>query len=173
MNMILWCLCHNIPLGHFDKYNKGEIEGEYRGGLVYASQKEVDTAARKIVGGLSQYKVAEQVAKEWGSFGPGLRMAITDFANQSGHSGNVMKGILYLNQLLGGKILRRAVVVEERVLVERGGQTGAEFRRQRRSVVIGAERAFAAFVLPRDYNNWSPAKKKMYREQMARERRGA
>lgn len=173
---VLWCLARNIPLGHLKQWTREQIEREgenYRGGIGFYTAKEIENAGRKIVNGLSQYHVAERASQEWELFGPALRMAVTRIANEPGHSGNVRKGIAYLDQLTGGKVLSRVRVETERVLVERGGMTAVGERRVRSSAVIGAERAFAAFALPKDYHTWSPARKKAYREQMARERRAA
>lgn len=172
----LWCLARNIPLGHLKHWTKERIEQEgenYRGGIGFFTAKEIENAGRKIVNGLSQYHVAERASQEWELFGPALRMAVTRIANEYGHSGNVRKGIAYLDELTGGKILSRVHVEEERVLKERHGKTFVGYRRPVSAAVTGAGRAFAAFALPRDYNTWPPAKKKAYREQLARERRAA
>ena len=175
---VLWCLGRNIPLGHLKEWTLEKIEQEgekYRssGSIGFFSSKEIETAGRKIVNGLSQYHVSERLSQEWELLGSPLRMAVTRIANEHGHSGNVRKGVAYLDQLTGGKILRKMFIETERVLLERDGMTAAGERRVRSLAVIGAKQAFAAFATPKDYHNWSPSKKKAFREQMARERRAS
>lgn len=164
---LLWCLARNIPLAHFDQ----EGDDGTREAVGFFSAKELPKTARRLVGGLAQYKVAEQMAREWGGYSSLLRRAITDLCNSNNHSGNVRKGILRLNECLNGRVLRRGGIEEERVLIEREGRTLTATRRVRGRAIIGAERAFAGFALPKDYPAWSPAKKKAFRAQQARERR--
>ena len=177
MSTVLWCLARNIPLGHLEEWTRTKIEdhgGEIDAKTGFFSNKEVHNAARKIVNGLSQYHVAQRLAGEWSMLTeniPGLCGTIKKIAKENGHSGNVRKGILYLNKLVGGEILSRRQVVEERILKERGGKTFAESAKMKSGAVVGAERAFAPFVLPKEYNNWSSAKKNKFRQQLARDRR--
>ena len=103
---VLWCLARNIPLGHLKQWTAEQIEKEgenYRGGIGFFSSKENETAGRKIVNGLSQYHVSERLSQEWELLGSPLRKAVTRIANEHGHSGNVRKGVAYIDQLTGGK----------------------------------------------------------------------
>lgn len=167
VSLILWMVERNLPLGHFKKYSGSE---ETRAFGIHTSKRPEETA-RKIVGGLSQYDVAKQVAKEWEIFPPLLRMRITDFCASNSHSGNVRKGISYLDELLKGKIRRRETGPTERRLVERGGKLISE-QRGINPAVAGAERAFAILSKPANYDKMTPAEKRRYNNEAARIRRG-
>ena len=175
MDLVLWMVGKNIPLGHFHKYQTEEARGAAGGGIPlsfrYAGDKEVNRAAGIIIGGMSQYPVAELVAKEWDSFPPQLRMAITNMANTQHRSNNVSKGLAYLDKLLKGRVLsQKTYGPTQRDLVMVGGRLVSR-NRLINPAVAGAERAFAAFVRPTDYNNMSPAKKKKVNQRIAAERR--
>ncbi|MFY9461655.1 MAG: hypothetical protein WAP51_00435 [Candidatus Sungiibacteriota bacterium] len=121
--------------------------------------------------GCAQYSVAERLAEEWGLLGSEIRMKFTGLANAGRRSGNKDKGLLRADKMLGGKIFRREYVEEERVLKVRDGKTLVAFqsaRVEQRSTI-----AWKFATLPPDYHKWPPARKKAYREQLARERRVA
>lgn len=175
MDLILWLVGKNIPLGHFHKYQTEEAR-EAAGGrspmsFSYAGSKEVDRAAGIIVGGMSQYPVAELVAKEWDYFPPQLRMAITNIANTQHRSNNVAKGLAYLDKLLKGRVLskqftgptQRDLVTVNGVLVSRN--------RRINMAVAGAQRAHAAYSRPANYKELSHLEKRRLNKQLAAERR--
>ncbi len=175
MDLVLWLVGKNKPLGHFRKYQTEEAREAAGGGkplsFRYMGDKEVDRAAGIIVSGMSQYPVAELVAKEWDSFPPQLRMAITNIANTQHRSNNVTKGLTYLDKLLCGKVLSRQITgPTQRDLVTVNGILVSRNRRINMAIA-GAERAHAAFVRPPHYHRMSAAEKKRVNQQLAAERR--
>lgn len=175
MNLVLWLVGKNIPLGHFHKYQTEEMREAAGGGsplsFCYASDKEVDRAAGIIVSGMSQYPVAELVAKEWDGFPPPLRMAITNMANTQHRSNNVAKGLAYLNKILNGRVLsQKSYGPTQRSLVVVDGRL-ISVNRRINPAVAGAERAHAAFSRPPHYSKMSSAEKKRVNQQLAAERR--
>ncbi len=170
-NIILWMVQNNLPLGHFDKYLKeGSLERDPSKGSSYRGKKR-ETIAREIIGGLAQYSVAEQVAKEWDSFDSFLRMTITDMCNNTvGLSGNVRKGIARLDQLTGGKVRRRETGPTERKLVVVDGSV-VSVRQRVNTALTNAERAFATVAKPANYHTMSPQQKRRWSEEAARARR--
>jgi hypothetical protein len=171
---VLWLVSRNIPLGHHAKYGDKEMEVQAAWTTGYNnhdSVKNLDRVAATIVNGLSQYSVAELVAREWEGFPPLLRMAVTNLINTTQRSGNVTKGIKYLDKLLGGRLRR-----QERVQTERVVRTGADGRLYRDTQVINqaeaaASRAFAIVALPANYDKMSPAEKRRVQQELARVRR--
>lgn len=137
----------------------------------FGDAKKLDRVAGIIVNGLSQYSVAELVAKEWEVFAPQLRMAISNLANTTTRSGNVTKGVAYLDKLLGGKIKRHETVQTERVV--RVGTDGRLYRDSRaiNRAAASASRAFAIVALPPGYDKMSPAQKRKVQQDLARIRR--
>ena len=167
---VLWLVALNLPLGHHEKYSEADMEARPHSG--WMDEKKLAKIAGRVVNGLSQYSVADLVAKEWGVFPPKLRMEITNLCNTGGRSGNVTKGIAYLDKLLDGKIRRREVSMHtERVL--RTGPDGRLIatRRVLNPAILGASRAFAAIALPANYSQMSPKEKKRVHRQMAEVRR--
>ncbi|OGN10037.1 MAG: hypothetical protein A3J46_04220 [Candidatus Yanofskybacteria bacterium RIFCSPHIGHO2_02_FULL_41_11] len=172
MSLALWLIAKNLPLGHYERY-----QDEYRQSpsagvfLPHAAEKKIHRIAGLIVNGLSQYKVADLIAKEWEGFHSRLRLDIRDICNTQTKSGNVSKGIAYLDKLLNGNLLRSQptgpVTRELRVI---GGQVVSVNRRVD-PAVAGAERAHAAFVRPPNYHKMSPAEKKRVNQKMAADRR--
>ena len=175
MELVLWLIGKNKPLGHFHKYQTEEAREAAGGGAPlsfrYVGDKEVDKAAGIIVSGMSQYLVAKLVAKEWEGFPPQLRMAITNIANTQHRSNNVAKGLAYLDKLLSGRVLSRQVTgPTQRDLVTVNGTLVSRNRRINMAIA-GAERAHAAFVKPSHYQKMSAAEKKRVNQQLAAERR--
>ncbi len=174
-NLVLWLVGKNLPLGHFHKYQTEEAREAAGGGspmsFHYFGSKEVYRAAGIIVSGMSQYPVAELVAKEWDGFPPQLRMAITNMANTQHRSNNVAKGLAYLDKLLSGRVLSQKVYgPTQRTLVTVGGRL-ISVNRRINPAIAGAERAHAAFSRPSHYHKMSPAEKKRVNQQLAAERR--
>lgn len=171
-NIILWMIAHNIPLGHFEKYLEGgSLKKDVSKGSSY-SMKKKETIARAIVNGLSQYAVAEQVAKEWDSFDSQIRMLITDMCNNTASlSGNVRKGVARLDQLLGGKIRRHETGPTVRKLVMVEGRVVPNYQPVNLAAA-NAERAFATVSKPANYHKMSPQEKRKWSEEAARARRG-
>lgn len=165
---VLWLVALNLPLGHHHKYSEADVEDR----PAWWDSKKLENVAGKIVNGLSQYSVAELVAKEWDEFPPQLRMVITNTCNTGWRSGNVTKGVAYLDKLLGGKVRRHEVSMPtERVV--RIGADGRLFatRRALRPAVLGASRAFAIVALPANYKNMSPQEKRREQKKLADIRR--
>ncbi len=134
--------------------------------------QEVERIARALVNACANDAVPLKLAGDFEKFPPGIRMRFTQIANESGHSGNVRKGLIRADRAAGGKILAHISQRDEvRDLKLQNGAYRIGFRRESLPAVMGAERAFAAFTLPKDYASWSPTRKKKYREQLARERR--
>lgn len=175
MSKILWMIGRNIPLGHHERYGKAEMEsqGVFGGSFFgsFSNPKRLDRVASTIVNGLSQYSVAELLAREWDSLPPQVRMAVTNLANTTSRSGNVNKGIAYLDKLLGGKVRRHDVGQTERVV--RTGDDGRLYRDSRRinPAVAGASRAFGIIALPPNYSQMSPAQKRKVQQELAKIRR--
>ena len=175
MNLVLWLVGKNIPLGHFHKYQTEEAREKAGGGLPmsfsHARSKEVDRAASIVVGGMSQYPVAELVAGEWDDLPPQLRMAITNMANTQHRSNNVAKGLAYLDKLLDGRVLsQKSYGPTERNLVMVHGRL-VSVNRRINPAVAGAERAHAAFVRPPNYSKMSSAERRRVNQKLAAERR--
>jgi len=164
---LLWMIDRNIAPGHCGEWTE-EVITSLKRPMGKNSSKKPEEVARILVNGCSQSVVAERLAREWPLLGGDIRMEFTDLANKGWRSGNVTKGLLRLDKLLGGKILRREYVEERKVLKERGGKT---------FVASGKEHDDLStikwkFVLPPpDHASWSPARKKKYQQQLARERR--
>lgn len=175
MSLVLWLVSKNIPLGHFTRYQTEEARSKVGAGgpisFNYAGSKEVDRVAGIIVGGMSQYPVAELVAKEWDGFPPQLRMSITNIANTQHRSNNVAKGLMHLDKLLGGRVLSRQTHgPTERRIITVGGRL-ISVNRRINPAVAGAERAHAGFVRPPHYTKMSSAEKRKLNRQLAAERR--
>lgn len=130
--------------------------------------KKPEEIARRLLNACAQYVVAERLAEEWDFLGSEIRMKFTDLANAGWRSGNKTKGLLRVDKMLGGKILRRQYVEDVGVLRERDGKTFVDFRKAATPTVDPKYR-FA--TLPKDFHTWSPARKRKYNEQLARERR--
>lgn len=178
---LLWLMSRGMSLSQCAEYTEERIRQveEEEGARREAGQKtkmsflnkKPDEVARILVNGCAQYSVAERLAEEWHLLGSEIRMKFTDLANAGRRSGNKDKGLLRADKMLGGKIFRREYAEESRVLKERDGKTYVSFQRARDESRYATGWKFAA--LPPDYHKWSPARKKVYREQMARERRAA
>ncbi|HRH25423.1 MAG TPA: hypothetical protein PLD99_00520, partial [Parcubacteria group bacterium] len=139
-NIILWMVAQNLPLGHFEKYLEGGSLAKDASSAKSYTMKKKETIARAIVNGLSQYAVAGQVAKEWDSFDPQIRMLITDMCNNTASlSGNVRKGVARLDQLTGGKIRRNGTGPTERKLIVVDG-TVVSVRQRVNTAMTNAER---------------------------------
>lgn len=169
-SLILWMLDRNLPLPHWPNYVEAfkkaqdappEDEAARYFKWSAPSQKELENAGRKIVSSLSQRAVADRVVIEWEDLPSFLRQAITRICNDYGWtiSHNVSKGITYLNKRLHGKILARVRGPED--------AAGEEVDLAR----AGAERAFAGFVRPPNFNKLSPREKRLINQQLAAERR--
>lgn len=176
MSLTLWLIGKNLPLGHFQKYEE-EYEaspGQHRSSSdpTYWGEKQLRRVAGIIVNGLSQYKVAELIAKEWEQFHSRLRLDIRELCNGSQwRSGNVTKGVAYLDELLKGNVLRsQARGPVERRLVTVNGQL-TSINRRINPAVAGAQRAHAAFSKPPHYHRMSTAEKRKFNQKMAAERR--
>ncbi len=169
-SILLHLLALNLPLGHCDKYNAVTVD-RWSAPDMWGN-KALDNTARKLVNALSQYKVAEQMAKEWEGYPPLLRLRITAIANEArGHaSGNVTKGIQRLNDVLGGKILARETGPTERTLQIIDGRKVSVDKRFN-PAVAGAYRAFSGYALPPNFNKLPKAEQKRIRQQLAAERR--
>lgn len=170
-NIILWMVAQNLPLGHFEKYLEGGSLAKDASSAKSYTMKKKETIARAIVNGLSQYAVAGQVAKEWDSFDPQIRMLITDMCNNTASlSGNVRKGVARLDQLTGGKIRRNGTGPTERKLIVVDG-TVVSVRQRVNTAMTNAERAFATVAKPSNYHTMSPQQKRRWSEEAARARR--
>lgn len=168
-SILLWLVARNLPLGHCDQYTEEDVHRMPATSESW-SDKAVRKIAQRLVNGLSQCSVTRRLAEEWELLSPRLRMDLTDIANSPNHSGNVRKGILYLDELLGGKVRRREVVQTERQLISTAHGVIA-VRRIINPAVAGGERAFAGFRRPANYESLPAAEKKRINQQMARERR--
>ena len=175
MNLVLWLVGRNIPLGHFSRYQTEEAREAAGGGapmsFSYAGSKEVDRAASIIVGGMAQYSVTELVAKEWNEFPPQLRMAITNMANTQHRSNNVSKGLSYLDKLLDGRVLsQKTYGPTQRDIITVDGHLVSRNRRIN-PAIAGATRAHASFARPPHYHKMSASEKKKFNQRFAAERR--
>ncbi|GEM_PF-2384086 len=173
MSLVLWLIAKNLPLGHFEKHRQ-EYAADPSAGFfspTYCGEKMIRNIAGKIVNGLSQYKVAELVAEEWEGFHSRLRLDIRDICNTETRSGNVTKGVAYLDKLLNGGLLRSQQIgpVRRDLVVVRGQLMS--INRRINPAVAGAERAHAAFVRPPNYHKMSPTEKKRVNQKLAAERR--
>lgn len=170
-SILVYLLAKNLPLSHWPEY-VGKVDTQFA--TDYWSGKALDNAARKMVNALSQYSVAEQMAREWEGLPAQLRMRITAIANAArgfGHiSNNVTKGIQHLDNLLGGKVLARQIGPTERRLVIIGGRK-VSVDREINPAIAGAQRAFAGYALPPNFSKMSKAEQKKIRTQLAAERR--
>ncbi len=174
---LLWLMGRGMSLSQCTEYTEERTarieegdEAKWRAGQntkrAYLNMKP-DEIARRLLNGCAQYVVAERLAEEWDLLGSEIRMKFTDLANAGWRSGNKTKGLLRLDKLLGGKILRREYVEDRRVLKERDGKSYVAYGTDGSRESI----AFKFAALPPDYHKWSPGKKRKYREQLARERR--
>ena len=80
------------------------------------------------------------------------------------------KGIVYLDSILGGRVLRGAEPVYESQLAVVGGRLVREKVRVDRAQA-GAYQAFAGFQRPANFAKMSPAEKRRVNQQLAKERR--
>jgi hypothetical protein len=177
MSLLLKLIRENRPLHTWEDHTPLEKPeppaSRFSTDFDWARGRDVANIARTIVSGLTHEAVVRLVAKEWDSLPPGLRMKVTALANesyQSPSSHNLAKSIQKLDAKLKGKILSKAQGPTERNLKVIDGKLRS-LNRQVRQNVAGAERAFAAFTTPKDFNTWDPARKRRFREQMAKERR--
>ena len=175
MSLTLWLISKNLPLGHYQRY-----EDEYKAspGMFiaengdYWGEKKLRKVAGTIVNGLAQYKVAELIAREWDRFHSRLRLDIRDMCNGSQwRSGNVTKGVVYLDELLNGSVLRSQHngPTERKVIVVDGKLVRTKQRIN--MAAAGAQRAHAAFSKPPHYHKMSPAEKRRVNQRFAAERR--
>jgi hypothetical protein len=166
-SLLLWMIGKNIPLSELEKYRDqegGSLGGDYK---YVAGGKRDDNAINTIVNGLTQNVVVKQVAAEWNSFPPAIRMGITEACNGNRRSNNWYKGVLALDRLLGGKVLAKQTDgPTKRVLRE---DADGRLRSEQKSVspaVAGAQRAQAEKVsLPPGYDSWTAAQKNGWRQQ--------
>ncbi len=174
MSVILTLIQYSQPL-HRCKEFKTENDlakafGHRSGGLS-VSEREVRNVARRIVSALSQYSVAEQVAKEWDMFPPVLQRYIMDIGNQGGHSGNVGKGFAHLDQLLGGTIRRAPDTdVTERRLRVYDGELVSE-RHRIDPAKARAQALYANTQRPANYNSLSKRERKQIDRELSAARR--
>lgn len=140
---------------------------------MYGLSKLLSNTVKIIVNSMSHPDAVELVANEWDFFPPALRMRLTDEMNKAcgTRSGNKTKGIVRLDKMLSGKILRK--IDDRRTDRELRVIGGEVVSRQRRvdPAVAGATQAYAAFALPPNYNQLTPAEKKKIQRQMTKERR--
>ena len=170
-NIILWLVENNRPLSEYRKYAEGgELEHSASVQESYKA-KNWEKVARIIVNSLTQRDVALRVSCEWESFPSPLRMAITNICAEHQHSGNVKKGISYLNGLLGGKIRRHETGPTERKLIVVDGRVIPDYHPVNLAAAR-AESAFAAVAKPSNYHKMSPQEKRKWSEEAARARRG-
>lgn len=164
-------IARNIPLHTWREY-LGNGRENMRNAPSF-SQRKADNIARAILAQLTHPNTVELVAREWEHLGGIIRMRFTDLANQeygNPSSRNKAKKIRDLDTRLGGKVLTRQEERTERKLRVIGGEL-VSTRRRVNPAVAGAERAHAAFALPKGYDSWPPAKKRRWRKKMAARRR--
>lgn len=161
----------NRPLYAWREFDEAGTVGY---GVGYGlGDKQLDRIAQTVVAGLSHEAVVELVRREWDGLPSVVRMRVTQLANErhaNPSSNNQRKGIVKLDRLLGGKILTgpaQATTSDLRVI------DGRLVRRQRvvRREVAGAEIAFGAFAKPKDFDSWSPTRKRAWHQRAAAERR--
>ncbi len=168
---LLWLMARGMSLSSCKEYTRERIErvGAEEAAAMKAGRKvkqgyldkKDEEIARLLVNACSQYTVAERVAKEWELFDSNIRRHFMELANTGWRSGNVTKGLSHANELTGGKILRRQVLTAE----------GAGRRDKQSGMYETSPIAWKFAALPQGYSNWPAARKKKYREQLARERR--
>ncbi len=173
--LTLWLIDKNIPLSLWRKKEE-DFSGSDSCGVVFEgwnAGKELKNVVAIIVNSMSHHAAVELVAREWDSFPSILRMRLTQELNAANgtRSGNKTKGILRLNEKLGGRVLSK---VDDR-LTDRDLRVidGRIISRQRpvNPAVAGAMRAHGAFTLPSDFDKMSPAAKRKIRKQQAADRR--
>lgn len=179
-SLLLWLLSRNLPLGHWPQYENNPEAADFQGGYSgmqfrFASQKQIDHVARKIINALSQRSVAERLVKELDIFPSILRKRITAIANDvmmgfAHISNNVTKGIKYADDLSGGKILVQDMGPSELTLKIIDGRK-VPVRVRINPAIAGAERAFAGFVRPPNYTTMSKAARKAVNQSLAADRR--
>lgn len=175
----IWLVGKNIPLSQWRKLEvlkdmkpdrHDSLDRTFGGS---SSDKKLSNAANIIVNSMSHPDAVDLVAEEWNFFPSILRMYVTSAMNEAfgTRSGNKTKGIVRLDKMLGGKILSKVDSRRtDRDLRVIGGEVVSRQRRVN-PAVAGAMRAHAAFVLPSNYNQLTPAEKKKIQRQMTEERR--
>jgi hypothetical protein len=179
MSLLLKMIGLNQPLHTWQKFKAAEAQKTKAG--VSSSElpfygfgeKHLNNVATVVVASLTHDEAIKLVVCEWENLPSVVRMRITQLANERYHnpsSHNQVKGIKRLDKLLDGKILSKAEGPTERHLGVVDGRL-VSTQRAIKSNVAGAERAFAAFVKPRDFQSWSPARKRAWQNEMAARRR--
>ena len=173
MSVLLALVDRNLPLHFCAKVKDGKIDNiPLPKGKGWTSQKKLKTMARLLVSGCSHPAVVEQLAKDWADLPSELKLEIREIANFGGwRSGNVTKGLARLHNGTDGDVFRRQIRAEERTFMERDGTSAVAYKKRRSEAVIGAERAFAPFALPPNYDQLSSTQKRKLQRQMAQERR--
>ena len=171
--MTLYLIEHNIRLSEWKRVAPPEGTGA-RNSLTF-SEKKLDTMVNTIVNAMSHEDAVSLIVKEWKELPSVLRMklrwALNEAASGNGHrSNNKTKGIIRLDKLLDGNVLRHTDDrVTERDLRIVGGKVVSR-QRPINPAVAGASRAHAAFARPAHYANMTPAEKRAFNKQQARER---
>ncbi len=171
MSLMLKLISLNVPL-----YKWRDFAPEGSRGYLLSSlgDKHLDRIASTIISGLSHDEVIELVRREWDGLPPVVRMRVTQLANeryQRPSSNNQRKGIMKLDELLGGRILSVAQGPTVRDLRSIDGRL-VSVQKKVRPNVAGAEQAFGAYVKPKDFDMWPPSRKRQWRNEAAAGRRG-
>lgn len=168
--ILLGLIDRNLPLHLCARVRRGELEIQIPSGKGWANYKKIDAVARGMVNGCSHPAVVEELAREWLELPELLKRLFRDIARAGGLSGNATKGLLRLHKTTGD-IFSVALVKEERVLVEHYGATGTEIRKKKREAVLGAERAYAAYKRPSNYDQLSRHERKRIARELTEARR--
>lgn len=170
MALVMWLIARNLPLSQWERYKDMDC------GINPVGVQKQDRIVSTIINSLSHPAAVQIVVRDWHSLESHLRMRVTVEANRAAggdrhRSNNVTKGILRLDKLLGGRVLKsvdHAPTVRDLRVVG-----GVYMSRERRlqPAAVGATRAFAAHSLPLNYRSLRPAEKRRIQKELAKSRR--